>query len=507
MKNKKQNTTYFDIFGDVQTEVGVHENANKTEINPIGVRNFVLSIFNLVSIPKWAKIEHSSLVKRVIFLYFHGIDQLKFLQYHDEISKFHELKENGFPAVILASLKGMRIIPPEQSLLGYAINPKELKTFTSFEEMLLSEHKLLDNGFPLPFNPDRDDWKGKHRFEEFGVKPLTEEELSRYKYLPDHVEGAQKVIALDCEMIETTSEDGVKHDELARLSVVDEKGNTIIDEFFKPVFPVSDLRTHVSGVTQESIDSAKLSSNEGINKLAEVADKETIIVGHGLENDFKALLLFHMRVVDTSLIYNNEKGVTYPRKPKLSNLYQKYFKKEMREDNKPHDSVDDARAALELAKFCLNHAVSNVPIPPKIPDMFQQLLKTVAKMDILTHERMTNYQGLDERVNCIMEDEDAPRADKLIDCIKNHDSEFVFAFFNGMARCEVVDEEERKEAKFYNDVLGRVMEVMPKSSVLVVYSGGGSTRRISEIKIQQAKNAEISKVRQGLLWARAIPPE
>ncbi|EAY22888.1 exonuclease family protein [Trichomonas vaginalis G3] len=507
MKNKKQNTTYFDIFGKVQTEVGVQEDSNTTEISPMQVRNFALSIFNVVSIPKWAKIEHSSLAKRVIFLYFNGIDLNRYNKYFDEISNFHSMKENGFPVTVLASLKGNRIVPPEQSLLGYAINPKELKCFSSFDEMLLSDHKLLDNGFPLPEDPNREDFQGKHRFEEFGIKPLTPEELSRFKCLPDHVDNANKVIALDCEMIETTSEDGAKHDELARLSVVNEKGEVIIDEYFKPIHPVSDLRTHVSGITQEHLDNAKLTSEDGVSALSAVADKETIIVGHGLENDFKALLLFHTKVVDTSLIYNNERGVTYPRKPKLSNLFQKYFKKEMRDQTKPHDSIDDARAALELSKFCLNHAVSNVPIPPKIPDMFSSLLKAVTSIDVLAHERMINFKDLDPRVHCILEDEDEPRKQKLMESVKNDSSEFVFAYFNGMSRCEVNEEEERKAAKFYNDVLGDVLSVMPKSSVLIVYSGGGSTRRISELKDIPAKNAEMNLCKQGLLWAKATPPE
>lgn len=38
------------------------------------------------------------------------------------------------------------------------------------------------------------------------------------------------------------------------------------------------------------------------DKLGEILDQETILVGHGLENDLKALRLVHLSVIDTAIV-------------------------------------------------------------------------------------------------------------------------------------------------------------------------------------------------------------
>lgn len=66
-----------------------------------------------------------------------------------------------------------------------------------------------------------------------------------------HPDGAKPltIAALDCELIRTTA--GMA---LARLTVVDEDGTKIFDEFIKPNGMVVDLVTRWSGVTEEDLE-------------------------------------------------------------------------------------------------------------------------------------------------------------------------------------------------------------------------------------------------------------
>lgn len=507
MKTKANLPTYQEIFGSVQTEVIPMESTGKTvEVDPIQLRNLVLSIFNIVTVPKQFKVEHPAVTKRIFMLLMHGLDRSRYNKYYDQIKTFHELSENGYPTTILLREKHGVVSQPEVSFLGYSFT--ELKKFENIEEMIVSTHKLLDNNFPLPEDAEKDDFEGKHRFEQFHVQPCSKELLDQCKWLPDKVEGAKKAVALDCEMIKTRKE-GSEEDmyELARLSVTDEKGSVLIDEVFKPIYPVSDLLTSVSGITQEMIDKATHVSNEGVDVLARVADKNTIIIGHGLENDFKALRLFHTRVVDTSLIYNSEPNVRYPRKPSLINLSKKYIKNNFRKDGKSHDSIDDARASFDLALHATKAAVSRVATTPKIPDLFSKIEKATTHIDVLTNSKLTPYSGVDEKVRCHLIDDDEERTTELIRCIKEEDSEVVFCHYNTMARCGTNEEEEMKAASYYNSVLERVIPIIPPASVLFIYTGGGSMARVYAIPEKQYRNAETQLCRQGLLWIKTTAPE
>ena len=67
-------------------------------------------------------------------------------------------------------------------------------------------------------------------------------------------------------------------------------------------------------------------------------------VGHGLENDFRALNLVHSLVVDTSTLYPHFFGLPYRRS--LKSLAKSYLKRDIQTGT--HDSLEDARASLEL---------------------------------------------------------------------------------------------------------------------------------------------------------------
>ena len=49
--------------------------------------------------------------------------------------------------------------------------------------------------------------------------------------------------------------------------------------------------------------------------LCQYVSEDTILIGHSLENDLKAMQVFHQKVIDTSIIYPHPAG--FPRRSSL----------------------------------------------------------------------------------------------------------------------------------------------------------------------------------------------
>lgn len=154
---------------------------------------------------------------------------------------------------------------------------------------------------------------------------------------------AKHLVALDCEMVETRSGSA-----LARVSLVDADGVTLYDSYVKPGERILDYRTQFSGITLEVLAGVYVTLADVQARLLEILTKDSIIVGHSLENDLSALKLVHNRVVDTALIFPHPCGWPYRRS--LARLCGKLLNREMDRAN-GHDSVMDARMSMELARL------------------------------------------------------------------------------------------------------------------------------------------------------------
>lgn len=191
---------------------------------------------------------------------------------------------------------------------------------------------------------------------------------------------ALAIIALDCELVYTTS--GMS---LARLTVIDSDSKVVLDEHVKPQGTVIDLNTRFSGVKQEDVDGATLDAKGVRDKLGAMIDEDTVIVGHGLENDLKAslristlwttsLTLFsragsthrapqshrhgHREFFGPSLcpalisraqIFPHPNGGTW--RHALRNLTREHLGRFIQDGHSGHSAVEDSDAALELVRF------------------------------------------------------------------------------------------------------------------------------------------------------------
>jgi RNA exonuclease 1 len=137
--------------------------------------------------------------------------------------------------------------------------------------LVLSPSDLRDNDFPLETSPGyvtlRDDIESSH---------------------------AGKLVAVDCEMCIT--EQGF---ELTRVTLVDEDGNCIYDKYVKPHNEIVNYNTRYSGITKEMLEAVETRLEDVQRELQQLLSATTILVGHSLENDLRALKIVHKRVTST----------------------------------------------------------------------------------------------------------------------------------------------------------------------------------------------------------------
>ena len=83
----------------------------------------------------------------------------------------------------------------------------------------------------------------------------------------------------------------------------------------KPERPITDYNTRYSGITAAMLAPVATRLPEVIVRLRELLTPDTILVGHSLDSDFKALGLVHGRVLDTVHMFPHPRGL--PSRPAL----------------------------------------------------------------------------------------------------------------------------------------------------------------------------------------------
>ncbi|RGB39668.1 ribonuclease H-like domain-containing protein, partial [Rhizophagus diaphanus] len=152
-----------------------------------------------------------------------------------------------------------------------------------------------------------------------------------------------KYVAIDCEMV-GVGPDGIQS-ALARVTIVNYYGVTILDKYVRPIERVTDFRTEISGITPKLL----INSHDFKQVQQEVYNiiKDRIVVGHALQHDFKMLMLDHPRkmIRDTSL-YEPFRKIAKGKTPSLKRLASEELG--MTIQTGKHSSVEDAQACMML---------------------------------------------------------------------------------------------------------------------------------------------------------------
>ncbi|CAK1593830.1 unnamed protein product [Parnassius mnemosyne] len=154
------------------------------------------------------------------------------------------------------------------------------------------------------------------------------------------------VYSLDCEMCYTTH--GL---DLTRVTVINSDCKVVYETLVKPFHPIMDYNTRYSGITEEQMTGVKTTLLEVQATLLTMFNSKSILIGHSLESDFKALKLIHDTVIDTSVLFPHKMGPPYKRA--LKNLSSEHLKKIIQNSVDGHDSAEDATVCMELLRYKL----------------------------------------------------------------------------------------------------------------------------------------------------------
>lgn len=153
-------------------------------------------------------------------------------------------------------------------------------------------------------------------------------------------ETAPNVLAIDCEMGFTD-----KGFEMIRITIIDFFNNeTLYDKLVKPIGHIIDLNTQFSGVSLEDMEKG-ITFHECMDEILNnnLINQDTILIGHGLENDLNVMRVIHKKVIDTAVIYKKGKL-----KRSLKDLAFEILNRKIQTGE--HDSSEDAIATMDIVK-------------------------------------------------------------------------------------------------------------------------------------------------------------
>ncbi|XP_042396371.1 small RNA degrading nuclease 1-like isoform X2 [Zingiber officinale] len=165
---------------------------------------------------------------------------------------------------------------------------------------------------------------------------------------------SETMLAIDCEMV--LCEDGTEA--VVKVCVVDQDLQVKLDQLVNPMKPVADYRTNITGIDSKDLEGVTCSLADIQKSLKKLLSHGTILVGHSLYNDLRAVKVDHLRVIDTVCIF---KFVDLPNfSPSLNTLCKVVLGFPVRNDGEPHNCLNDAQAAMKLVLAKLEHGYEDL---------------------------------------------------------------------------------------------------------------------------------------------------
>lgn len=125
---------------------------------------------------------------------------------------------------------------------------------------------------------------------------------------------------------------------------MDSKFQVVYETLVKPKNPILDYNTQFSGLKEGDLDHVTVSLEEVQEKLLELFNDRTILIGHALRNDLKVLKILHLKVIDTEEVFPDSRGLPFTQS--LKRIVQETFNTHIQMFD--HDSKQDAIACMNL---------------------------------------------------------------------------------------------------------------------------------------------------------------
>lgn len=303
-------------------------------------------------LPKWAVLKQKPLLEGTLVVVFPNLDGDAFnsmpvirnlvAQYGDPLplSAKGNLLEDLLTHPVPARRQGNKVEDADNE-----------EPLPDIESYLMTAEELQEGGFPSSGLPAL---RGKKSLD-LPSKPRVPHPLQSDDLF-------SKMVAMDCEMCLT--ENG---HELCRISIVDSNLDVVLDEYCKPDKEIVDYLTQFSGISESTLLHVTQSPSQLRKKVCKLLPRDSVLVGHSLENDLVALGIFHDRVLDSQRLFPH-RCAPYMRNG-LARLVSLHLNDHL--DRKHgHDSIRDAQAAMQLTLLKLangpqfaNPRKVRIPIP------------------------------------------------------------------------------------------------------------------------------------------------
>ncbi|KAL0822535.1 hypothetical protein ABMA28_004582 [Loxostege sticticalis] len=257
-----------------------------------------------------------------------------------EVDKEDIIQKYGSINLALEARKDLMIMMKAVFPIGDSVINNDLDIVTSEDkfprtQLILSAWQLIEENYPVPL-------KGKLK------NAYYDYVMTKDEYMP--VTSNSPMYGLDCEMCLTNA-----GSELTRVSIVNEKHETIYESLVKPYNDITDYLTRYSGITKSLLNDVTKRLEDVQKEIKELLPPDAILVGQSLNVDLHALKMMHPYIIDTSLIYNFTGERT--RKPKLKTLAKEFLNLDIQSGKNGHCSIEDSIASLKLVQLKLSKSL------------------------------------------------------------------------------------------------------------------------------------------------------
>ncbi|PHJ24724.1 suppressor of mitotic defects protein [Cystoisospora suis] len=156
-------------------------------------------------------------------------------------------------------------------------------------------------------------------------------------------------LSLDCEMVGCGPQGRISA--LGRVSICDEEGKTVLDEFVLPDMPITDFRFRITGLSWQLLRDRGISFDAARTLVANLL-RGKVLVGHAVHHDLQVLNIDHPvhMIRDTSKYKPlRPTGMASSAVPSLKRLAEHWLQLQIQSG--AHDSMEDCRAAMALYKL------------------------------------------------------------------------------------------------------------------------------------------------------------
>ena len=314
--------------------------------------------------------------------------------------------------------------------------------------------------------------------------------------------------AIDCEMCKTA-----EGSEVTQIAIVDESLNCIYKTYIKPDNPIIDYVTAYSGITAEIMKDVKTTLAEVIKHINNILPTQAIFVGHSLENDLKALKLYHNKVIDTATIFSSGKGGSF--KPGLRFLAMKFLKAKIQDSASGHDPSEDAMTCMRLVKLKVKRGPKFGMVSPANDNSLSIYLTKQSKTGVFIDKPIVAQQHCRGLAQALPATSDAEGLDTLIRRLSSK-SEFYWLHLYKLEpiyrACttihDMINNPQLPDAlKFIDESIQKIYSALPADTLFVVYSGCSGYWKKPEFNgsdeaIKKMMANIVAQVRRGLLFLK-----